>query len=130
MDSEVITSNSSLKEFYNDCLEEGENPLSAFATQSLYSTFTTETPYSTDLEEVIAVAPGEVKNPVLVLTDTCCEKMAHPHPFSSGRYGYKVPKNIPISANEYFNQRLLNYSQVFYADSDHIFFEHSVMQKI
>lgn len=41
--TEVSTSNSALQEDYNDCLEEGENPLSTFATQSLETTSTTDT---------------------------------------------------------------------------------------
>ena len=39
-----------------------------------------------------------------VLTDTYCEEMAYPHLFPSGKYGYKVQRDIPLSANKYFNQ--------------------------
>ena len=92
--------------------------------------FTTETPYRSDLEEVTTVAPEEVKNSVSALTNAYCEKMAHCYLFPSGRYGYKVPRDIPLSANQFFNQQFLNYSQAFAADSDYIFFAHSVMQKI
>ena len=37
---------------------------------------------------------------------------------------------MPLSPSKYFNQRLLHYSQKFAADSDYIFFPHSVLQKI
>ena len=39
-------------------------------------------------------------------------------------------RDIPLSASKYFNQRLLNYSQVFAADSDYIFFAHSVTVRL
>ena len=127
MESEV--SNSALKEVYGDCLEEGENPLSVFATQSLETTFITDTPCSIDFEEVITVATGEGKNPASVLTGTYWEELTHLHLFPSGKYGCKVQRDIPLSASKYFNQLLLDYSQVFVADSDCNFLAHSVMQK-
>ena len=96
----------------------------AFAKQSLETTFITDTPYSADLEEVVTVGPGKGKNPVSVLTDKYCEKMAYPHLFPSGKYGYKVQRDIPLSANKYFNQWLLNYPQAFSEDSEYIFFAH------
>ena len=88
------------------------------------TTFTTDTPCSNDLEEIITVTPGENKNLVSILTNTYCEEMAHPHLFPSGKYGYKVQRDIHLSASKYSSQRLLNNSQVFAADSDYIFFEH------
>ena len=110
--------------------------MSAFATRSLETTFTTDTHCSADLEEVIRVATGEGKNPASVLIDTYCEEIAYPHLFPSGKYCYKVQGDIPLSAKKHFSQRLIiqiiqysNYSQVFPADSD-IFFSHSVMQKV
>ena len=38
-----------------------------------------------------------------VLTDTYCEEMAYPHLFPSSKYGYKVQRDIPLSANKHFN---------------------------
>ena len=52
----------------------------------------------------------------MILNDVYYEEMAHPHLFPTGKFGYKVKRN------KYFNQRLLNYSQNFFA--------HLVMQKI
>ena len=48
--------------------------------------------------------------------------MTHLHLFPPGKYGYKVQRDIPLSTSKYLNQQLLNYSQVFAADSDYIFF--------
>ena len=83
----------------------------AFAKQSLEKTFIIDTPYSADLEEVVTVRPGKGKTPVSVLTDKYCEKMAYPH-------------LVPLSANKYFNQWLLNYPQAFSEDIEYIFFAH------
>ena len=56
-ETEVSTSNSALRELYSNGFEEGESPLSAFATQFL-ETVSNDTHCSTDLEEVITVAAG------------------------------------------------------------------------
>ena len=56
--------------------------------------------------------------------------MAHTHLFPTGTFGCKVKRNVPLTPRKCFNQRLLNYSQKFASDSDHIFFAHAVMQKI
>ena len=56
--------------------------------------------------------------------------MAHPHLFPYDKYSFKVERDIPIKATKYFNQGILNFSQVFLAGSAYIFFAHSVMQKI
>ena len=45
-------------------------------------------------------------------------------------YGYKVEKEIPLTPSKYFNQRLLQYTQKFASDNDHIFFAHAVLQKV
>ena len=37
---------------------------------------------------------------------------------------------MQLSSSKYFNQRLLNYTQKFSSDSDHIFFAQSVIQKL
>ena len=84
--------------------------------------------HTLELEKVITVAPGKGTYLVSVLTDTYCKELARPHLFPSGKYGYKVQRGMPASASKYFNQQLLNYSQVFVADGDYIFFAYSVMR--
>ena len=37
---------------------------------------------------------------------------------------------MQLSSSKYFNQRLLNYTQKFSSDSDHIFFAQSLIQKL
>ena len=67
---------------------------------------------------------------VSFLSDQYCEELVLPHLFPTGKFGYKVKREIPLSASKYFNQRLLNHSQVFQSDSDYIFFAHTVLQRI
>lgn len=102
-------------------LGEGQNPLSEFQSQATETTVTTETPCNTDIEEATSFAPGENKNPISLLTDEYCKEMAKPHLFPYGIYSYKVERYITLTPNKYFNERLLNFLQVFAADSDYIF---------
>ena len=108
-------------------LEEGENPVAQFQTPSLETAMTTEVPSDYDLEKAIIVAPGEGNQPISILNDLYWEEMAHPHLFPTGKIGYKIKRDIPISTSKYFKQRLLNFSQIFVADTDYIFFAHSVI---
>ena len=48
--------------------------------QSFETTFTTDRACSTELKELIIVAPVGA-NTVLILTGNCCEEMAHLHLF-------------------------------------------------
>ena len=107
-----------------------EDPLSKFRAPSVKTTIISEVPSNCKLEQEITVAPGEAKQPILVLNDKFCEELAHPHLFPSGRYGYQIEREIPLSPSKHFNQRLLHYSQKCAADSDYIFFEYSVLQKV
>ena len=101
-------------------LEEGENPIAVFQSTSLETTITTKTPTIGELEESIVIAPGEGKKTISIF-NIYCEEMTHPHIFPTGRFSYKVKRNVPSTPSKYFNQRLLNYSQIF---------AHAVKQKI
>ena len=65
-----------------------------------------------------------------LLGDECCEELAYTHLFPTVKFGTKVGREIHISPSRYFNQRLVNYSQIFASDSDYVFFAHSVLQKL
>ena len=58
-----------------------------------------------------------------------CEELAFPHLLPEGKFGYKVDRDVKLSATRYFNQRLLNYTQMFASDSDYIFYALSVIQQ-
>ena len=62
--------------------------------------------------------------------DEKCEELAHPFLFPTGKFGYRVKRDIKLSPVKYFNQRLLNYKQKFASDSDYIFYALSVMLQL
>ena len=104
--------------------------LSEFQSPSLETTITTEISTVDNIEQSIAIAPGEGKKPISILNDIYCEEKAHPHLFPTGKFGYKVKRDVPLTPSKYFNQRLLSYSHHFALDPDYILFVHSVMQEI
>ena len=72
----------------NTC-EDGEIPLAEFQSPSLETKITTEIPTVDNIEQSTEIAPGEGKKPLSILNDIYCEEMAHPHLFSTGKFGYK-----------------------------------------
>ena len=70
------------------------------------------------------------KKPSSILQDKCCEELVFPHIFSNGQFGYRVEQEVKLSPVKYFNQKLLNYAQLFASDSDYIFFALSVTQQL
>lgn len=80
--------------------------------------------------ETVILAPGEEKKPVSLSNDKYYEESAHPFIFPTGNFGYKVDREIPLTPNKYFNQRLLNYKQTFASEPDYLFFVHSVYQQL
>ena len=107
-----------------------EDPLCEFRTPSMETTFVSEILSTCEMEEGIVVAPGETKKWVSILNDKFCQELVHPRLFSTGQYGYKVEREIPLTPSKYFNQRLLQYTQKFASDNDYIFFAHTVLQKV
>ena len=89
-----------------------------------------EIPEKVDKEGVVSIATGEGKKPMSIFRDKYCEELPFPHLFPTGKYGYKVQQDIPLSPVKYFNQRLLSCSQKFASDCDYIFFVYSVLQQM
>ena len=81
-------------------------------------------------ESLFEVAPGEGKSPFCVITDDHCEELAFPKYFSKGRFGYNMRRYVKLSPVRYFNQRLLNYKQIFASCADYIFFAQFVIQQL
>ena len=106
--------------------EEGENPLDSYLLNSKETMLISQVPTS----EKISIAPGEVKKPSSILQDKYCEELAFPHIFSNGKFGYRVVGEVKLSPVKYFNQLLLNYTQLFASDSDYIFFALYVTQQL
>ena len=84
----------------------GEIPLAEFHSLSLETTITTEIPTVDNIEQLIAIAPGEGKKPISILNDIYCEEVAHPNLSPTCKFGFKVS----LTPSKYFNQRSLNYS--------------------
>ena len=57
------------------------------------------------------------QTPLSVLNDDACEHYLFPR----GKFGYSVPRDAPVNAVRYFNQRLLNFNQTYASDPDYIF---------
>ena len=104
-----------------------ENPLDEHSTAANETALINNAPSH---DEFINIAPGQGTIPLPILSDSNCEELAHPHLFPTGKFGYQVQRDVPVSPVKYFNQRLLNYTQKFASDSDYIFFAHSVMLKL
>lgn len=68
------------------------------------------------------------KKVVLIFNDNHCEELTFPPLFPAGEFGYQVKRDLKLSPVKYFNQRLLNYTQIFISDPDYIFFALFVAQ--
>ena len=99
-----------------------EDPLNKHRTGSNETALVSEIPNIINDENIIIV-PGQGKNPVSILSDQFYEEQAFPYLLSKGKFGYKAPRDIPISPAQYFNQSLLNCNQCLASDADFIFFE-------
>lgn len=64
--------------------------------------------------------PGEDETPISMINEQFCQELAHPDLFRTGKFGYKVKRDLKLSPTKYFNQRLLNQKQHFASDSDYI----------
>ena len=98
-----------------------DDPLNAHRVAECETTFVPNIPRITEDDNVI-MPPGQGKTPVSVLNDDHCEKLAFPYFFPTGKFGYKVKHEMPISPVKYFNQLLLNFRQSFTSDPNYIFF--------
>ena len=64
--------------------------------------------------EVVTIAAGKGHKLVSVLTDKFCEELAYTHLFPTGRFVYKIGREIAMGAVKYFNQRLVNHTKNLY----------------
>ena len=74
------------------------NPLDQFRTTANEIVLISNFGESDEREEhILNVAPGEGQTPLSILTDKFCEELAHPHLFPTGKFGYKVEREISLS---------------------------------
>ena len=105
--------------------DEIEDPLN----QSRLANSETALINETVTDEMI-ISPCEGNQPLALFADDLCEELAHPFLFPTGKFGYKVEREVFLSPIRYFNQRLLNYTQKFAEDSDYIFFAQNITQHL
>ena len=79
--------------------------------------------------EEISIVPSHGKQPTSILSDTFCEQLAFPCLFPQGKFGYNIERDVKLNPIKYFNQRLLNYTQMFASNPDYIFYALSVTQQ-
>ena len=77
--------------------------------------------------EYIEIAPGEDKVPRRVIWDKYCKELTFSHLLSKGKFGYTTELETKLSLVKYFNQRLLNYKQIF---SSSVFFSQFALQQL
>ena len=78
----------------------------------------------------ISIVPGEGKKPSSMLQDKYCEELAFPYLFSNYQFEYRVEREVKFSPLKYFNQQLLNYTQLSVSDSHYIFFSLFVTKQL
>ena len=54
--------------------------------------------------------------------DEDCQVLAHPHLFPTEKFDYVLNTAVSLGTSKNFNQRILNYTQVFALDKDYILF--------
>ena len=69
----------------------------------------------------IQIAPGEGKIPSNLMRDEHFDVKAFPKHFPTGKFGLHFPRKHKLSAQMYFNQRLLNYDERFSKDPCFLF---------
>ena len=70
------------------------------------------------------------KKPNSLVADDNCELLAFLYLFPTGRFSCDIQRDIKSSPVKYFNQRLLNYTQLFASEADYIFYALSVSQQL
>ena len=113
----------------NESFESVDDPLNAHRAGGYETTLVPELPRITEDDNVI-MAPGQGKTPVSVLNDDHCEELAFPYFFLTGKFGFKVKREMPLSPVTYFNQQLLNFRQSFASDADYICLQDQLLSNI
>ena len=107
-----------IKEISSISLEKDENPLDKFRFNSQGFMLISNTP----LTEVITITSGKGKQPSSILSDEVCGELPFPYLFPNEKSGYSINGDVKLSHVKYFNQRMLNYTQLFPSDPDNILY--------
>ena len=71
-----------------------------------------------------------MENPNFLISDKNCEALAFPHLFPTEKFGYNIQRKVKLSPVGYFNQQLLNYTQLFASEADYVFYALPVTQQL
>ena len=94
-----------------------QNPLNIHWLPSSETIYVPHLVYELSNESALAITAGENKTSLtMILND--CQVSSYPHLFSTERFDYTFNRSISLSPLKNFNQRLLNYTQVFASDND------------
>lgn len=74
-----------------------------------------------DGKKMIEIAPGEGKIPSNIMREQFFDVRAFPKHHPSGKFGIHHPRIHKLSAQMYFNQRLLNHDDRFSKDPSYVF---------
>ena len=55
--------------------------------------------------ENMTIAPGEGVQLMSILLDEKCEELAHPYLFPTGRFGYRVERDVKLSPVKVFSTK-------------------------
>ena len=92
--------NSSVVE--NESFESVDDPLNAHRAAGYETTLVPEIPRITEEDNVI-MAPVQDKTSFSIMNDDHCEELAFPCLFPTGRFSYKVKREVSLSPVKYFN---------------------------
>ena len=102
-------------------IQKEQNPLNIHWLPSSETIYVPHLVYELSNESALAITAGENKTSLtMILND--CQVSSYPHLFSTERFDYTFNRSISLSPLKNFNQRLLNYTQVFASDNDKILF--------
>ena len=65
-----------------------------------------------------------------MISDKNCEALAFPHLFPTVKFAYNIERKVKLSPVGYFNQQLLNYTQLFASEADYVFYALPVTQQL
>ena len=71
-----------------DSVKEESNPLDDYRIPSSETTYVADVQYDLRDDAGLAIAPGENKMPLPIISDENCEPLAPPYLFPTGKFGY------------------------------------------
>ena len=95
-DSNVVETDETSQNYRLEETEEDENPLDVHRTASNETIMMSKFPIDIDDKHTVSVAPGEGRRPLSIFEDENCEEMTFPHLHPTGKFGYKVKRDIPM----------------------------------